>query len=277
MPFGGSRTIETTGRLERVRWLERSLRERPRRLRRRRPRLDPPGGVPSWRLPILRYERSVPAANGASAVSLDELEQQLRYLRDAGFRSCRLDEWHAAVAGRRPLPGRPVLLTFDGACREFVTDTWPLLRGLGFTAAVFLRAGEIGGHPREGEAPGAALLDWPVIRRLAEQGVEWGSSSPERRPLTGLPLVEVVRELASARAALQGGLGRGVTAFAYPCGETDPALGHLVGACGYTYAVTTGGAVCTPSDGLLALPRIPIDAGTGLERLVDALRAAGTA
>jgi peptidoglycan/xylan/chitin deacetylase (PgdA/CDA1 family) len=84
--------------------------------------------------------------------------------------------------------------------------------------------------------------------------------------LTGLPPAEAVRELARSRAVLQERLGLPIRAFAYPYGDCDPALAHLVGACGYTHALALGDTPCNQRDSPLLLPRIQILSETSLER-----------
>ena len=80
------------------------------------------------RLPILMYHR---VADGGGdpryRVTPRAFAEQLGYLRGAGFSSATPDEWRRAMEGRRPLPGRRVMITFDDAYADFAADAWPLL------------------------------------------------------------------------------------------------------------------------------------------------------
>jgi peptidoglycan/xylan/chitin deacetylase (PgdA/CDA1 family) len=227
-------------------------------------------------LPILAYHRiaaGVGGAPGRFCVDPGDFEQQLRYLRDAGYHSVGLDDWRAAVGAWRPLPGRPVLISFDDGYRDFLTDAWPLLEQYGFRALVFVVAGEVGATNRWDErfAEQVPLLDWPEIERLAREGVEFGSHSVSHRSLTGLSVEDVVREAARSRATLEQRLGR-VEAFAYPYGDVDPAIAHLIGACGYTYGLTTRGGTARATDWLLDLPRIIVWGNARFEEFVRSLQ-----
>jgi peptidoglycan/xylan/chitin deacetylase (PgdA/CDA1 family) len=219
--------------------------------------------VVTHRLPILLYHRVAEVGSPATVryrVTPAAFEDQLRYLRDAGFRGVGLEDWRGAIAQHTPLPGRAVLITFDDGYADFLTEAWPLLRRYGFPATVFLVAGEVGGSNRWDRAVGeeVPLLGWRDIRRLRDEGVEFGSHSLSHRRLTAIPPTEVVREVAASRAILQDELGTVVRAFAYPFGGEDAVVRHLIGACGYVL-----GASCRPGgsglwDPLLALPRIEI-------------------
>lgn len=110
-------------RLGARRWLDRAFRRSPlQAVFRRRS-----GG----RLPVLAYH-GVDDPEGFRA----QLDYLLRTRRPVS-----LDEVLDAAAGRRPLPGRPVLITFDDGERSVLEHGLPILRERGVPAAVFVVAG----------------------------------------------------------------------------------------------------------------------------------------
>ncbi|HEY1120695.1 MAG TPA: polysaccharide deacetylase family protein, partial [Haloferula sp.] len=230
----------------------------------------------TYRLPILMYHRVAP--EGAAATSRwrltpEAFEEQLRYLRDAGFYSVTLDQWREAAHSKKPLPGRAVLLTFDDGYRDFAEHAWPLLKRYGFSAIVFLVAGRIGGTNEWDRAFGeeVELMDWEEILTLQQEGVEFGAHTVTHEPLTGLSPTDVVRELARSRALLEGKLKCPVDAIAYPYGDQDRAVQHLTGACGYTYGLSCRPGTCRFQDSLLELPRIEVMGGMPLQEFVVSL------
>jgi peptidoglycan/xylan/chitin deacetylase (PgdA/CDA1 family)/SAM-dependent methyltransferase len=227
--------------------------------------------VATYQLPILMYHRVAPDGSPALAhyrVTPEAFEAQLHYLRDAGFYGIGLEEWCAAMQARRPLPGRAILITLNDGYSDFATHAWPLLKRYGFTATVFLVADAIGKSASWNRIYGedVPLLGWPEIRRLQDEGVTFGSHTASHRPLTALSLEQIVREGARSRAILERGLGEPVRAFAYPYGDVDPVVQHLVGACGYTFGLSCHPRLSRLYDDLLALPRIEV---TGLDSLAD--------
>lgn len=228
------------------------------------------------RLPILMYHRVAPTGAPGLAryrVMPEAFEEQLRYLRDAGYYSVGLEAWRAAIELKRPLPGRAVILTFDDGYLDFLTNAWPLLQQYGFSAIVFPVADAIGQSNRWDEAYGEAvpLLGWQEIRRLRDAGVEFGAHSASHAPLTGLTPAEVVREGARARAILSRGLGSPVTAFAYPYGDQDQVVQHLIGACGYIFGLSCVSGRSGLDDSLLELPRIEVAGTDSLETFIAKL------
>ncbi len=232
--------------------------------------------VVTKRLPILMYHRVAPTGSTATAryrVTPEAFEAQLRYLRDAGFYSITLEDWRIAMATKTPLPGRAVLITFDDGYLDFFTYAWPLLKHYSFLATVFLAADEIGGtnHWDSFYGEEVPLLGWQGICQLQDEGVEFGSHSASHRPLTGLSLSEVVREGARSRALLQRKLGKSLQAFAYPYGDTDRVVQHLIGACGYVFGLSCRSGLSSFQESLLALPRIEVCGFDSLQEFVAKL------
>lgn len=71
----------------------------------------------------------------------DDLEAQLRYLADNGYRTLTLDEFLDTQAGRRKPGAREVLLTFDDARTSFWLYAFPVLKRHGAKATLFAITG----------------------------------------------------------------------------------------------------------------------------------------
>lgn len=226
------------------------------------------------------YHRVAP--DGAPAgeryrVTPESFEEQLRWLRAEGYRSISLEEWTRAVHRHEPIRGRAVAITFDDGYRDFAEHAWPLLEKYGLSALVLLVAGEVGGVNRWDEPLGeeVPLLDWEEVRDLHGLGVEFGSHSVSHSPLTALSAEDVVRETALSRTVIARELDEAPAVFAYPHGDTDPAVQHLTGACGYTVGLTTRGGLATMSDSLLALPRVEVSGLGRFREFVAAVSGTG--
>ncbi|MFS8120339.1 MAG: polysaccharide deacetylase family protein, partial [Microcoleus sp.] len=208
-------------------------------------------------LPILAYNR----------ICIDNLEQQLQYLKDSGYYSTSWQDWQNAKLAKTPLPGKAVLLTFDGGYLDFFNYAFPLLKRFNFTATVFLVAESIGktNSWEKADSEQVQLMGWPEIRQLRDAGIEFGSMSATYQPLTGLSPTEIVREGAKSRAILQRGLEKPVRCFAYPYGNVDKMVEKLVRAIGYTYGVSYESKFSNFEDSLLSLPRMQVTTENALQ------------
>jgi peptidoglycan/xylan/chitin deacetylase (PgdA/CDA1 family)/2-polyprenyl-3-methyl-5-hydroxy-6-metoxy-1,4-benzoquinol methylase len=223
------------------------------------------------RLPILMYHRVHPQGKPETAswrVTPEAFEQQLKYLQEAGYYSTTLADWGEAILKKQPLPGRAILITFDDGYQDFYNFAFPLLKRYGFSATVFLVADRIGqtniwDTVYNEELP---LMGWDTIKELQSQGIEFGAHTATHPHLTALSPLEIVKESVRARTILQQGLGQTPVTFAYPYGDTDEVVQHLVGACGYIYAVSCKPGLSSFQDPLLALSRVEI---TGADTLPE--------
>ena len=208
-------------------------------------------------LPILAYPRIYP-----DGLNTDIFEQQLQYLKDCGYYNASWEDWQSAKRDKIPLPGKAVLLTFDGGYLDFFNYAFPLLKRFDFTATVFLVAESIGktNSWEKADSEEVQLMGWPEIWQLRDAGIEIGSTSATYQPLTNLSPTEIVREGAKSRAILERGLGKSVKCFAYPYGSVDKIVEHLVGAIGYNYGVSYESKFSDFKDSLLSLPRMQITA-----------------
>jgi peptidoglycan/xylan/chitin deacetylase (PgdA/CDA1 family)/SAM-dependent methyltransferase len=227
-------------------------------------------------LPILMYHsvaESGPAAVEPYRVSPDAFEAQLEYLRRHAYYGMTIGEWAYYLDRHRVPPGRAVVLTFDDGYHDFYEHAWPLLQAYKFPATVFVVAGKVGATSDWDDDLGAPLplLDWPTIRKLQDDGIEFGSHTGDHRSLTTLaPREALVRERA-ARHRLAAELGRPVTTIAYPSGAIDEVARQAMRAAGHRIGLETAEGYATVWDDPMALPRIEVGHGDDLDSFVAKL------
>ncbi len=136
-------------------------------------------------LTVLSYHEIADEADALSpsyAVSPTNFLRQMDWLRNHGYRFVSVDDVLASRDGRRPLPEKAVLVTFDDAYRSIHLHAWPVLRMFRIPAVVnvigsWLEAKDtidFDGRPR----PRGAVIDWKALREMVESGlVEVGSHS----------------------------------------------------------------------------------------------------
>jgi peptidoglycan/xylan/chitin deacetylase (PgdA/CDA1 family) len=86
-----------------------------------------------------RVERAEaePAPYPSITINPDDFAEQMRQLRSR-YHPISMEELLGASHSRRGVPPRSVLITFDDGYRDFRTQAWPVLRGLGIPAALFV-------------------------------------------------------------------------------------------------------------------------------------------
>jgi peptidoglycan/xylan/chitin deacetylase (PgdA/CDA1 family)/glycosyltransferase involved in cell wall biosynthesis len=227
----------------------------------------------SCSLPILMYHRIAadgPAALARFRVAPDIFAAQIATLHRAGYRAVGFEDWISAVMRNEPLPGKPIILTFDDGYQDFLTAAMPVLRYYGFTATVFLVSERIGGVADwdSGYGEPAPLLSWQEVRALQAAGTEFGCHSAVHRPMTGMHLTEVTEDTARARAILEEGLEAAVTTLAYPYGAENELVRRVVADLGFQAAASCEPGINRLGEDPLRLRRIEIFGGCTPEQLL---------
>lgn len=216
------------------------------------------------KLAILMYHRVEEIPHGAGHVKNfvrpARFAEQLAALREWGYSSISLDDWLAYRDRRRPLPPRPVILTFDDGYRSLTDIAWPLVRAHGFGATTFLVTRQIGGTNAwdPSERP-EALLSADDVLALRRDGMTFGSHTCTHRPLTQLSATAVEEELRTSRRDLEDLLGEPALTLAYPFNNQNRVVRRAARRAGYRAAVRGTGRMNWRATDPLALRRISVD------------------
>jgi peptidoglycan/xylan/chitin deacetylase (PgdA/CDA1 family)/2-polyprenyl-3-methyl-5-hydroxy-6-metoxy-1,4-benzoquinol methylase len=217
------------------------------------------------RVPILMYHRVAPDGDGPAAldrwrVSPQAFEAQMAALRRRGFWGVGPDELAAAMATGKPLPGRPVMITFDDGYEDFAEHAWPVLQRHDFPATVFVVPAKVGSAADWDERYGAPLrlMGWERIAELAAAGLYVESHGLTHRPLSRLPVREVYREMLASRAQIEAATGRAPVSVCYPYGAADRVVERVAEECGLKLGFGVMPEIADLSDDPFRLPRIEV-------------------
>ncbi len=181
------------------------------------------------RLPVLMYHHIGPPRPNSDrdlTVSTERFEAQMRFLARRGYIGIRPSDWLAWVRNGKPLPEKPMLLTFDDAFEELTDHAFPVLERYGFGGLVFVVTNCVGGTNLWDEPRGFALrrcLTAAQIQDWSVKGIDFGAHSRNHPDLTTLAESGLRDELEGSRSALEKIIGTPVVSFAYPYGHYDAA------------------------------------------------------
>ena len=183
-----------------------------------------------------------------------------------------------AFEGSAQLPTRSLLLTFDDAYTNVLTEGLPLLAERGIPAVVFAVADNVGGVNQWDLDKGAtqlSLLDAQGLGALVAGGIEIGSHASSHRPLTRVPPAELPGELEGSAARLEAlGLPR-PRALSYPHGDTSPEVAAAARRAGYAVAFTVRAGIARHGVDRFSVPRIEVFASDTTRKLRLKLATAG--
>lgn len=198
-----------------------------------------PVGVFPWGyqlVPVLVYHNLAAQDKGRLTLAARSFDAQIRQLHAEGFQALRLADFLAFTTGRRQLPRKSVLLTFDDGYKSFVQYARPILKDYGYGATLFVYSDFLGG---------GSALSWQDLRTLTEQGFDVQAHSKSHGNLRRAEgeseaayAKRIEAELAFPHTLFTKHLGRPSTVLAYPFGEMDDELLPYVAKFGYSAAFT---------------------------------------
>lgn len=222
-------------------------------------------------LSILMYHQvgvfARPSAHRALFCDVKRFRGQLRYLARFGFNVLSLEQARRALFEGAPLPARSVVLTFDDGYENFREHAWPALQEHGFPATVFLVSGLLGrpagwlGSEFRDHPP---LMDARTVRRLRQEGVNFGSHAVSHPRLSTLPVDRMRSEIFDSKASLEDVLGEAVPDFCYPYGDYNSQARDLVREAGYLTGLTCIRGAANTAANPFELPRKAISYGDNL-------------
>lgn len=188
------------------------------------------------------------------ALPTAEFWRQMHNLRALGYSPVSLADFLDWKAGRRSLPPRSVLLTFDEVPDDWDSEVWPILQRFGYPFLLFVD----GRHLNSEEG----CLPLRQLQKLHQAGASIGSHSLRRLPASAWQSVElsgeenshqlVEREIGDSARRIREAFGS-CEAFSYPGGYADVAMLRSMTRYGYRVAFSfLGGEVKRDSPAFMA-------------------------
>lgn len=189
-------------------------------------------------VPILCYHRLAERCESALCMTKSLFEEQMRYLKENGYRAISMADLEDFLAYRRGIPAKAVVINLDDGYRSGYEVAYPILKKHGFTAGLFIYTDFIGAS--------ADSLTWEQLREMKADGFEVGSHSLSHSDLTKKREGEdedqytdrIRKELIQSKEIIDKQLDQNTTYFAYPYGEYNRRVLSLCEEAGYTMALS---------------------------------------
>ncbi len=176
-------------------------------------------------------------------VTPTQFEQQLAWLCRKQYTFCDFNDLWAYHQHEKPLPPKPIFLTFDDGHLDNYTHAFPLLQKHQAKATIFVIVGDMGKQnviwDEAGETEPTDLFTWDQARQMEQAGIRIESHGMIHRHFDRLSIEEVEKELTESYQILQQELNHPPLAFAHPYGSVHPEDSTLLTKIGYRFACTT--------------------------------------
>ena len=208
------------------------------------------------------YHRIACIPGDRNALPPDKFEEQLTFLARNGYHAITLNDLDAALAKKKPLPPKPIILTFDDGYKDNITTALPLLQKYKMVATVFPIACWVGKENKweNFNKQLTTTMDWEELRSWLAAGMEIGAHTSSHPFLTNCDQKQLENELQESKRILEEKLSINIDYLCYPYGAFAAETKKAAKKAGYRMALAIFDHVPLWSLDLLALPRIPIPA-----------------
>ena len=238
-------------------------------------------------LPVVMYHHVLQseARAGRYVLPAAQLEQDLQFLKQAGYTTVTVGDLLCFVRGEQDLPGKIVMLTFDDGYQSMEDYVLPLLQQTQMKAVLSVVGSFADVYTKNGDTNvNYACLSWDALRRLSESGrfelqnhtYALHDNQHGRRGLAQKKGEDAAAYRAMLTADLQknqvliaSNTGPTPTALVYPFGAFSAATQQIAADCGFRCTMTCEEKVNTIAAGdeacLFGLGRFNRPAGPGSE------------
>jgi peptidoglycan/xylan/chitin deacetylase (PgdA/CDA1 family) len=185
-------------------------------------------------VPILVYHRIRQAvwfrsrAERRLTVTPEIFDDQMKYLRDNGYRVITLANLVDHLTNSSQLPEKPVIISFDDGWEDQFVYALPRLEEYHYSATFFVVTNFVGS---------SGFVSWPQLRKLLDAGMEIGSHTRSHPRLDKINDTDRLwDQISTSKQILESQLGATVDEFAYPFGSYNAAAALIVKSAGYKAA-----------------------------------------
>ncbi|WP_440874849.1 polysaccharide deacetylase family protein [Thalassotalea sp. PLHSN55] len=206
---------------------------------------------------ILQYHHVSDTTPKSTSITPTQFEAHLQFLKDNQFTVVPLSSVIDKVKQQTPLTDKTVVITFDDAYIDILTNAKPLLDKFNYPFTIFVNPGVI-------ERNSSSNLTWQQLKTMADEGVIIANHGFEHDSLARIPdnmpqqqwLEKQGELLNAAEKMIEEKTGQSWRYFAYPYGEYTPEIQQWVRDNDFIAFSQQSGAVGLNTD-LTSIPRFP--------------------
>lgn len=182
----------------------------------------------------------------------------MKLLHEDGYQTILPEQWLDHLQHGTPLPGKPILITFDDGTESQFENALPVLTHYSYKAVFFIMTVTLDKPHFMGRA---------AIRYLSDLGHQVGCHTWDHHDVRNYTPADWDVQLTQPTKLLTQITGKRIRDFAYPFGNWDAAAVAQLKAHGYRMAFQLGGH-SDPDAGIFATRRILVDGNWTAKQLL---------
>lgn len=218
------------------------------------------------RVPILMYHviKAPSPTDALPALFLPPaaFKAQMAALEQAGYTGISQSQMWDAWQHGKPIPRKPVVVSFDDGYLSQYKQAFPVLRRLGWPGVINVVTHNLGSKG----------IGRHQLERMHRAGWDIGAHTLTHQDVSTLSGAALEKEIAGSKRLLEKQLGVPVRFFCYPSGKYDDQSEQEVRRAGFLAATTVNYGLASRRQDPFALDRVRVDGGESADTLMSSLR-----
>lgn len=189
-------------------------------------------------VPVIGYNQFSEKCDRPSCIPAQVFDQQMKFLKDNGYRIISMGEFLDFLFYRSAIPRRSLVITIDGGHRSAYDIAYPILKKYDIPATFFVYTDSIGINETS--------LTWDQLKHIKAEGFEVGSFAFSSRDREIKKEQEndqaywsgIKRELLHSKQSIDKKLSQETSYLAFPSGSYNQNLLNISDQVGYKMAFT---------------------------------------
>lgn len=206
--------------------------------------------VPKNGVPVLMYHMigvDPDDPHNQACLTEENFRKQMKFLKDNDFHPITMEQLYEYMVHNKPVPVRPVVLTFDDGYPDTYSIVMPVMKEYGFACTVFIPTYDTDHGTR---------LTWQQIKEMKAAGMEIASHGYHHERLNQMGGTTLDTEMQKSQAELKEQLGITNEFFCYPYGGNSPEAEKVMKKYGIKLAFTMNPGWAKYGDNPYAVKRI---------------------
>ncbi|MBA6342995.1 polysaccharide deacetylase family protein [Colwellia sp. MB02u-10] len=213
--------------------------------------------ITSFATVILQYHHVSDTTPASTSISPSQFALHMQYLADNNFEVIALSSLMNSIKTQTALPNKSVVITFDDAYLDILTQGKPILDQHDYPFTIFINPGIV-------EQNSEHYLSWQQLKVMADDGVIIANHGMAHDSLIRIPdgmtmqqwLAKNTQSLLSAEKIIAEKTGQSWRYFAYPYGEYNPEIQQWIQDNNFVAFSQQSGAVGLSTNTTI-IPRFP--------------------
>jgi len=203
-------------------------------------------------VPVLMYHSIDFEKGNELRVPKEKFREQMKFLKDNGYTTLRLDELYDFFQNNKPIPSKSVVITFDDGYEDNYLNAYPVLKEFGFNATIFVITSTIDNNKK--------CLNSEQLKEMQKNGIDIESHTVNHDELDKISYAKQLDTLRRSKETIENILNTKVYYIAYPVGKWSNDAIEAAKQAGYKMAFTTKNSWSNKDNGLYTLNRVRISA-----------------